>query len=526
MSNRFLPMTGNTVLQRFEITDRLGTGGFGSVYRAWDNRLERDVAVKVIETGPDSGERVQREAQAAARLNHPGIVTLFVFEYRYGQAYLVSELVEGSTVRQLIDVNGLSDRDIAEVGADVCEALDHAHSRGVVHRDLKPANLIVERRGGAAKLMDFGIARITDAEDLTMTGDVLGTLAYMSPEQAEGQTVGSQSDVYSLCLTLFEAWTGRNPRRRSTPTATARAMTEQVPSLLRFRPDLPPELIDVIDSGLQQDPGYRPSIEELGIVLEDSINWLDDTRPEGADLLKKRPDRQFTFSEFARIGAAAGTAAMVATVLIASGEADPASVLVLSVSTALISLLHARAGFLFAGVASSAWLLVFADMPGAALVLGLLTVPVAIFNRGTGRTLAIAPLGPVLGTLGFAPFLPILSAAAENGRDRAMLAGTGLLWTVLAEAATGRSLLFGSVPKAPSGWENSIGSALSDLLVPTLATSTFVLSLAVWLGVSVLVGAVVSGTRSRRRRREEPGFGDEGSPPLGPTVIERFPSLP
>ena len=170
-------MTGNTVLQRFEITERLGAGGFGTVYRAWDNRLERDVAVKVIETGAGSGDRVQREAQAAARLNHPGIVTLFEYDFQKGRAYLVSELVEGSTVRQLIDCDGLSDRDIAEVGADVCEALDHAHSRGVVHRDLKPANLIVERRGGAAKLMDFGIARLTDADDLTMTGDVLGTLA-------------------------------------------------------------------------------------------------------------------------------------------------------------------------------------------------------------------------------------------------------------------------------------------------------------------------------------------------------------
>ncbi|MFA9401025.1 MAG: serine/threonine-protein kinase, partial [Acidobacteriota bacterium] len=187
-------MTGTVVLQRFEIGDRLGAGGCGTVYRAWDNRLERDVAVKVIDTEAESGPRIQREAQAAARLSHPGIVTLYEFAHHEfgpegGRAYLVSELVEGDTVRDLIDRELLSDREIAEVGADICEALDHAHSRGVVHRDLKPANLISPYRDGGAKLMDFGIARLLDSDDLTSPGDVLGTLSYMAPEQAEGLEV-------------------------------------------------------------------------------------------------------------------------------------------------------------------------------------------------------------------------------------------------------------------------------------------------------------------------------------------------
>ncbi len=518
-------MTGNTVLQRFEITERLGAGGFGTVYRAWDNRLERDVAVKVIETGAGSGERVQREAQAAARLNHPGIVTLFEYDFQKGRAYLVSELVEGSTVRQLIDCDGLSDRDIAEVGADVCEALDHAHSRGVVHRDLKPANLIVERRGGAAKLMDFGIARLTDAEDLTMTGDVLGTLAYMSPEQAEGRKVGTPGDVYSLCLTLYEAWSGQNPRRRSTPTATARAFDQQLPSLLKYRPDLPPELIDVIDCGLDQEPEYRPTIENLGTVLEDSLNWLDDSAPEGGHF-EGKADGSSSLSDFARIGAAAGTAAMVATVLIVSGEADPASVLVLSVTAALTSLLNARLGFIVAGAVSAAWLAIAANMAGAALVMGLLTVPAGIFSRGTGRTLAISPLGPLFGTLGLAPFLPFLAAAADGWRERAMVASCGLAWTALAEAVTGRSLLFGSIPKASSGWEDSAGSAVSGLLVPTLATPAFLLSLAVWIAVAVGVGAIVSMARGRRRAPEHDDWTGEGPSPLSPAAAGQSPFLP
>ena len=229
-------MTGNTVLQRFEITERLGAGGFGTVYRAWDNRLERDVAVKVIETGAGSGERVQREAQAAARLNHPGIVTLFEYDFQKGRAYLVSELVEGSTVRQLIDCDGLSDRDIAEVGADVCEALDHAHSRGVVHRDLKPANLIVERRGGAAKLMDFGIARLTDADDLTMTGDVLDTLAYR-PRAARSALRGTSTRSASPSMKpgagRIPAAVPRRPRPRAPSTSSSLRCSSTGPTCRR-----------------------------------------------------------------------------------------------------------------------------------------------------------------------------------------------------------------------------------------------------------------------------------------------------
>ncbi len=234
-------------MQRFEIRDRLGSGGFGTVYRAWDRRLERYVAVKVVETSPRTGPRIRREAQAAARLNHPGIVTLFEFTHHEfgpdgGRAFLVSELVDGDTVRTMIDQDLLSDREVAEIGADICEALDHAHSRGVVHRDVKPANLIYPHRSGGAKLMDFGIARLTDADDLTNTGDVLGTLSYMAPEQAEGLPVGPEGDVFSLALTLYEAWAGTNPRRKATAGATARVLDQEVPLLAEARPDLPARL--------------------------------------------------------------------------------------------------------------------------------------------------------------------------------------------------------------------------------------------------------------------------------------------
>src|SRR5215471_9850179 len=136
-------MVGSLVLDRFLIERRIGSGGFGVVYEAWDGRLERTVAVKAIESRGASGERVLREAQAAARLNHPGIVTLYEIGEEDGHALLVSELVEGSTLARLSHEGELSDREIGEIGADLCEALDHAHAHSVVHRDIKPQNVLV-----------------------------------------------------------------------------------------------------------------------------------------------------------------------------------------------------------------------------------------------------------------------------------------------------------------------------------------------------------------------------------------------
>jgi len=271
-------LVGSLVLNRFLIERRIGSGGFGVVYEAWDGRLERPVAVKAIEQHGEPGRRVLREAQAAARLNHPGIVTLYEMGEEDGNALLVSELVEGSTLARLAHAGELSDREIGEIGADLCEALDHAHSRGVVHRDIKPQNVQVtegECEGESrAKLMDFGVAHLVDGAALTAPGDVVGTLAYMSPEQAEGQPAGPEADVYSLALMLYECWSGENPHRRATPAATARAIGARARPLHRLRPDLPRELSAEIDACLAPRPSHRPSLEELGTAIEDSLDLL------------------------------------------------------------------------------------------------------------------------------------------------------------------------------------------------------------------------------------------------------------
>jgi serine/threonine protein kinase len=284
-------VVGSLVLNRFLIERRIGSGGFGVVYEAWDGRLERPVAVKAIEPSEHGdSRRVLREAQAAARLNHPGIVTLYEMGEEDGSALLVTELVEGSTLAELARDGALSDREVGEIGADLCEALDHAHSRSVVHRDIKPQNVLVTEDGEPrAKLMDFGVARLADATAMTAPGGVLGTLAYMAPEQAEGRAdVGPEADVYSLALTLYECWSGENPNRRATPAATARAIGARVRPLRRLRPDLPRELSATVDECLAPRPTHRPSLETLGTAIEEGLGGLDDRAPGEASPLLAR----------------------------------------------------------------------------------------------------------------------------------------------------------------------------------------------------------------------------------------------
>ena len=203
---------------RYRLGARLGAGGFGTVYAARDERLGRPVAVKVIPAGGAAPERAQREARAVARLDHDAIVALFDAGEQDGCRYLVSELVEGRTLAQLEADGELSDRDVLRVGLALADALAHAHERGVIHRDVKPQNVIVpdvpSSRRSAAKLTDFGVAHLAGEDALTLTGDVVGTLAYMAPEQAAGGAVDERADLYALAPRALRGARREQPRER------------------------------------------------------------------------------------------------------------------------------------------------------------------------------------------------------------------------------------------------------------------------------------------------------------------------
>jgi hypothetical protein len=278
------PAGGAIVLDRYRLCEQLGAGAFGVVWRAWDERLERDVAVKAIAGEQTASGRATREARAAARLAHPAIVTLYEAGAEEGTTYLVSELVRGGTLAQLLHEGALSDRDVAEIGIALCAGLAHAHAQGVVHRDVKPSNVLVPdaRSAGelAAKLTDFGVARVVGAADgtdvLTRTGDVVGTLAYMAPEQAEGKEAGAAADLYATALVLYEAFSGVNPVRAGSAVATARKLGATLPSLRRQRRDLPPAMCDAIDRALLPRPGDRGTVAHLSRGLRGALKELGD----------------------------------------------------------------------------------------------------------------------------------------------------------------------------------------------------------------------------------------------------------
>jgi eukaryotic-like serine/threonine-protein kinase len=273
---------GEIVLARYRLRRRLGAGGMGVVYLAWDENLEREVAVKRIAVQHDPDGRGEREALAAARLSHPGIVALYESGRDDDAVYLVSEIVHGHTLAELLRDGALSDRDAVRIGAALCAALEHAHARGVIHRDVKPSNILCpddpDVSGSVAKLADFGIARMADHDVLTRTGDIIGTLAYMAPEQARGERIDGAADVYALGVVLYEALAGVNPIRAGNPAATARRVGTRLPSLQRARRDLPSGLCRAIDAAVQPEPGARAGLVTLRAALSDGIERVADQR--------------------------------------------------------------------------------------------------------------------------------------------------------------------------------------------------------------------------------------------------------
>jgi hypothetical protein len=280
---------GEVVLGRYRLVRRIGAGGMGVVYLAEDRQLEREVAVKRIAIELDPDGRGEREAIAAARLSHPGIVALYESGRDDDAVYLVSELVRGRTLAELIREGDLSDRDVVLIGITLCDALEHAHARGVVHRDVKPSNVICpespEQGGGVAKLTDFGIALMADGDVLTRTGNVMGTLAYMAPEQARGQVATGAADVYALGVVLFEGLSGVNPIRGGNLAATMQRVGIPLPALAKVRRDLPTGLCRAIDGAVAVQVERRAGLSSLRLALTHAVDRVaDEPGPIAADV--------------------------------------------------------------------------------------------------------------------------------------------------------------------------------------------------------------------------------------------------
>ncbi|MFH9351636.1 protein kinase [Kitasatospora sp. NPDC017646] len=256
---------------RYELGERLGRGGMGTVWRAWDRMLDREVAVKELTVNHLPEEdlqilhtRMKREASAAARIKHPGVITVHDVLEQDGRPWIVMELVDGRSLADVISQDGtLPPRAAAEVGSQVLAALHRGHQLGVLHRDVKPANVLLERGTGRVVLLDFGIAKYEGSTELTRPGDLVGSPDYLAPERAQGERPGPASDLWGLGATLYAAVEGQSPFRRDSPITTLAAVVDEpLPESRRAGP-----LGPVLAALMAKDPADRPSADEAARML-------------------------------------------------------------------------------------------------------------------------------------------------------------------------------------------------------------------------------------------------------------------
>ena len=516
------------VLGRFRMIEPLGSGGHGTVWVARDERLRRNVALKRIPREFDDENkdrrRIAREALAAARLSHPAIVAFYEALADDRAYYLVTELVAGPSLAELYAQKRLGDRELIRIGVALADALSHAHARGVVHRDVKPQNVIVAAdspgTGVPAKLADFGIAHIADEQPLTRAGDVIGTFAYMAPEQAEGKAATPASDLYALALTLYEGFGGENPLRGATAAVTARRLGLVVPSLASVRGDLPIRLCAGIDRALSPEPAKRGTVADLRDALTATLAGKPASRgifgltrrhsdatparrggerdtpgpaarrraehhttgtptPSASErratgtvapqaLGRRAPSGLTPRAErlVAAIGAAVLTVSALATVL---GPHSRATDVFVSAVALLAVAIAPGAGWLLLAFGAGVWL-ALSGQAGTSVILCVAIAPVPLLLASDPWLWSVPALAPVLGALGVAAAFPGIAARAGgiSAWRRAALGAVGYWWVALTEELVGKRFLLGVAPGSQprASWQGSVPGALSHALAP------------------------------------------------------------
>ncbi len=446
-----LHTSDRVILNRYRLGSIVGRGGAASVYRAEDLQTGETVAVKAIPADAEMARRAGAEIRANTRLSHPGIVELHDFGADDEACYIVSELIEGTSLRD--DSRRTPPPAPARlVGAvaDVLDGLDHAHAQGVTHRDVKPANILIDR-DGRGHLTDFGIARIAGEAGLTTVGGLVGTVSYMAPEQAQGKPTGPAADVYSACLVLYECLSGTNPLVGSTSGETLRrAAAGEVPPLRQALPGLNPKLASAIDAGLHPDPRRRPAPAALAATLRANLPARSTATPGPA-----------ASPWLSRAVAAAAAGALAASVvdrwtdLPTSGVAAAATVA--GAGAAFAPWTTALVGWLAASVALARM------APAIGVLIGALGLVALAPLRRRGRLALLPATAPFLMALGLIPVYVVAAGLLRTAKWRLWAALTGM------GAALGWSALAGADPSIDGGRVLGAWANLEDVVSPVRA---------------------------------------------------------
>jgi Serine/threonine protein kinase len=306
---------------RYEIKAELGRGGMATVYHAYDPRFEREVALKVLPRemlhDPQFRTRFEREAKTIAMLEHPAIVPVYDFGEEDGQPYFVMRYMTGGSLSDKMKMGPMSVQEVANLFDHLAPALDEAHAKGIIHRDLKPGNILFDQYG-APYVSDFGIAKITSGETNVTGSAIVGTPAYMSPEQAQGEGIDGRSDIYGLGVIIFELLTGQQPYHGDTPMSVViKHITDRVPNILIIKPDLPPAIEAVIEKAMAKNRDERfPTVRALADALESiahgetpDLESANKTMVASSKTVIAKPIVQDGKTLFAKGGPAAGPSA-------------------------------------------------------------------------------------------------------------------------------------------------------------------------------------------------------------------------
>ncbi len=281
---------GSIFAGKYKIIGEIGRGGMGVVLKAEDTKLKRTVALKFLPPElsryPEAEERFIREAQAAAALDHPNICTIYEAEEHEGQAYIAMAYVEGQSLRERIAKGPLNTEEAIEIAAQVAEGLEEAHKKGIIHRDIKSANIMVTEKG-QAKIMDFGLAKVIGESLITKEAKTMGTVAYMSPEQAKGEAVDHRTDIWSFGVVMYEMLTGRLPFGGDRESSILYSVVHEEPKPLKdIKRDLAPEVQKVIDHALKKNPGSR--YQKASEISEDLRKYQEIAKAEEAGVFNLR----------------------------------------------------------------------------------------------------------------------------------------------------------------------------------------------------------------------------------------------